>query len=202
MYVYIYIYIHYGNPGFGSVGVFSDLRRQARYKYGRQDMEIMPKMLRATQHPLYRKSGFAIPGSMYLRRLRPLFVTTSRIFAGSTRSGSRLKGAKSPNNKGSSPGNSTRRMLVCELSVCTMAVIERRSRHTSYSAHMHACCSCCQAHVSRHCCMHARAHARVSIRARCCIQSRCARAHMDMCACLHAHICFFRMPHIAVMEAP
>ena len=31
------------NPGFGNVGVLSDLKRQGRYKYGSQDMEIMPK---------------------------------------------------------------------------------------------------------------------------------------------------------------
>ena len=37
-----FVYPGFGNPGFGNVLLFSDLKRQGRYKYGSQDMGIMP----------------------------------------------------------------------------------------------------------------------------------------------------------------
>ena len=57
-----------------------------------------------------------------VRGVRPFFALAPCIFAASPRSGSYFEGAQSPENTGAAPGNSTRRLLVCELLVCRVAV--------------------------------------------------------------------------------
>ena len=43
MYMYMFIYPGFGNPGLGNVGFLSDLKRQGRHMCGSRDMELMPK---------------------------------------------------------------------------------------------------------------------------------------------------------------
>ena len=52
-------------------------------------------------------------------------VLTSCLHTGSTRSGSYFEGVKFSQNAGNALGISTRRVLVCELSVCKLAVDQR-----------------------------------------------------------------------------
>ena len=61
--------------------------------------------------------------------LRLLFALGSCVCMGPTPSGSYVQGAKSPDT-GNSPGNYTRRTLVCELLVCRMAaeMMEKEAR--------------------------------------------------------------------------
>ena len=51
------------------------------------------------------------------RELRPLLVARSCMFMGLSRSGMPFEGGDIPRRKGSSPGNSTRGILVCKLFV-------------------------------------------------------------------------------------
>ena len=69
-------------------------------------------------------------------RTRILFIPGSCMFMGSTRSGPCFQGARSPKiQAGNSPGNSTGRILVCEIFVQTMATLtNRRKTARAYSA--------------------------------------------------------------------